>query len=151
MNRRNFLKQGSIGTAALVSSFHLPVFSQERKIKIGLIGSGWYGMVITKAALQVGGVEVIGICDVDSDHLTKSADELEKLQGKKPKTFKHFQELLELNDLEAVFIGTPPHWHALNFIAACEGGLDIYCEKPLAYDVKEGMLEAAKWYVEKRA
>jgi len=146
MNRRNFLKQGSIGTAALVSSFHLPVFSQERKIKIGLIGSGWYGMVITKAALQVGGVDVIGICDVDSDHLTKSADELEKLQGKKPKTFKHYQDLIELNGLEAVFIGTPPHWHALQFIAACEKGLDVYCEKPLSYDVMEGlaMVKAAE-------
>ena len=50
-----------------------------------------------------------------------------------------------MKGLEAVFIATPPHWHALVFLAACEKGLDIYCEKPLAYDVREGqaMITAA--------
>jgi predicted dehydrogenase len=48
--------------------------------------------------------------------------------------------------LEAVIIATPPHWHALMFIAALEKGLDIYCEKPLSYDINEGkaMVAAAK-------
>jgi predicted dehydrogenase len=51
-----------------------------------------------------------------------------------------------MKGLEAVFIGTIPHWHALQFIAACNKGLDIYCEKPLAYDVMEGlaMVNAAR-------
>jgi predicted dehydrogenase len=57
----------------------------------------------------------------------------------RPKTFKNYHDLLEMKGLEAVFIGTIPHWHALQFIAACEKGLDIYCEKPLAYDIKEGL------------
>lgn len=146
MKRRSFIEKTSLSTAALVSAFYIPSFSQEKKLKIGLIGCGWYGMVITKAALQVGGVEVIGICDVDTDHLKSSADELEKLQGNRPKEFKDYHDLLDQKGLEAVFIGTPPHWHALQFIAACEKGLDIYCEKPLAYDVKEGlaMIKAAE-------
>ena len=146
MNRRSFIEKTSIGTAAAISTFNIPTFSQERKLKIGLIGSGWYGMVITKAALEVGGVEVLGVCDVDADHLKTSADELEKLQGTRPKEFKDYNDLIDMKGLEAVFIGTPPHWHALNFIAACEKGLDIYCEKPLAYDVKEGiaMVNAAR-------
>lgn len=139
MKRRNFLKLTSVGTAAVASSFYFPTLPQERKLKIGLIGAGWYGMVITKAALKVGGVEVVAICDVDSAHLSASADELEKLQGSRPKTFKFYQELLDLKGLEAVFIGTMPHWHALQFIAACKKGLDIYCEKPLAYDITEGL------------
>ena len=139
MERRNFIKNASIGSAALVSAFSIPAFSQDRKLKIGLIGAGWYGMVIATAALKNGGVEVIAVCDVDSDHLNSSADELAKLQGTRPKTYKHYQELLDINGLEAVFIGTPPHWHALQFIAACAKGLDIYCEKPLAYDIKEGL------------
>jgi len=130
----------------MAASFYATGFPQERKLKIGLIGAGWYGMVITKAALKVGGVEVIGICDVDSDHLNSSADEITKLQGNRPKTFRYYQELLDMKGLEAVFIGTPPHWHALQFIAACEKGLDIYCEKPLAYDIQEGlaMMKAAQ-------
>jgi predicted dehydrogenase len=146
MERRDFIKTASVGSAGLVSTFYIPGFTDDKKLKIGLIGAGWYGMVITKAALAVGGVEVIGICDVDSDHLSNSADELLKLQGIKPQTFKNYQELLDMKGLEAIFIGTPPHWHALQFIAACEKGLDIYCEKPLAYDIAEGlaMVNAAK-------
>jgi len=71
---------------------------------------------------------------------------VEKLQGNRPKTFKYYHELLDMKGLEAVVIGTIPHWHALQFIAACNKGLDIYCEKPLAYDVMEGiaMVSAAK-------
>jgi predicted dehydrogenase len=139
MKRRTFIEKASIGTVGMVTAFHLPSFAQNGKLKIGLIGCGWYGMVITTAALKIGGVEVVAVCDVDSEHLKNSADEIEKMQGSRPKEFKEYQDLLDVKDLEALFIGTPPHWHALQFIAACEKGLDIYCEKPLAYDVMEGM------------
>ena len=135
MNRRSFLEKTSLSSAALISTFNIPLFSKDRILKIGLIGCGWYGMVITKAALNVGGVEVVSVCDIDSDHLKSSADELEKIQGSRPKEFIDYHDLIDQKGLEAIFIGTPPHWHALQFIAACEKGLDIYCEKPLAYDV----------------
>lgn len=128
-----------MSSAAVISAFHIPGLAQDRKLRIGLIGAGWYGMVITKAALEEGGVEVVAICDVDTEHLKSNADELEKLQGKRPKEFKDYRDVLDVNALEAVFIGTPPQWHALQFIAACEKGLDIYCEKPLSYDVNEGL------------
>jgi predicted dehydrogenase len=146
MERRSFIRTAAIGSAALLASTYGQAFPQNRKIKIGLIGAGWYGMVITKAALKVGGVEVVAICDVDTTHLKNSADEVATLQGIRPQTFKYYQDLLEVKGLETVFIGTPPHWHALQFIAACEKGLDIYCEKPLAYDIQEGlaMVKAAQ-------
>lgn len=146
MERRTFIRNAALGTAGLMSSVYTSAYSGEKKIRIGLIGAGWYGMVITKAALKVGGVEIIGVCDVDSAHLNSSADEITALQGVRPKTFKYYQELLDMKDLEAVFIGTPPQWHALQFIAACEKKLDIYCEKPLAYDIQEGiaMVNAAR-------
>lgn len=143
MERRNFIKNAAFGSAALTVPFYIPSHADERKIKIGLIGAGWYGMVVTNAALKVGGVEIIGICDVDTEHLNNSADEVAKIQGTRPKTFKYYQELLEMNGLEAVIIGTPPQWHALQFIAACEKGLDIFCEKPLSYDIREGIAMVA--------
>ncbi|HQM69389.1 MAG TPA: Gfo/Idh/MocA family oxidoreductase [Bacteroidales bacterium] len=145
MKRRNFIKTTAIGTAGIASSFYMPPEQDKRKLKIGLIGAGWYGMVITTAALKSGGVEVIGICDVDSEHLNTSADQIEKLQGTRPKTFKYYHDLLDLKGLEALFIGTIPHWHALQFIAGCEKGLDIYCEKPLSYDVMEGIAMVNAW------
>lgn len=146
MDRRNFIQRASLSTAGLITVLNVPSFAQNKKLKIGLIGAGWYGMVITKAALETGDVEVIAVCDVDTDHLKTAVDEIEKLQGTRPVGFKDYRELLDIKGLQSVFIGTPPHWHALQFIAACEKGLDIYCEKPLAYDIDEGkaMVTAAK-------
>ncbi len=145
MERRDFIKKSAMGSAALVTSLHLPGSPQDRKLRLGLIGAGWYGMIDTTAALKLGGVEFIGICDVDTEHLNTSADEIEKLQGYRPETFKYYNKLLEMKGLEAVIIGTMPHWHALIFIDACKKGLDIYCEKPLAYDIMEGSAMVDAW------
>lgn len=146
MKRKEFVRMTTLGSAAIASSFYIPGSFQNRKIKTGLIGAGWYGMVDAIAALKSGGIEIVALCDVDSDHLKSSAAEIEKLQGSRPADFKYYKELLDVKGLEAVIIGTMPHWHALQFIAACEKGLDIYCEKPLSYDVREGiaMVNAAK-------
>ena len=80
-------------------------------------------MVIVKAALKVGGVEVIGVCDVDSEHLNNSANELEKLQGNKPKNLRSRGSFRDERIGSHIFIGTPPHWHALQFIASLRKGL----------------------------
>jgi predicted dehydrogenase len=144
-NRREFLgTAAAAGTLAMARG--LRAEDAAKALRLGVIGTGWYGMVDAKAALKAGGVEIAAICDVDSDHLKKSADDLEKAQGRRPQEFKLYPELLDVKGLDAVLIGTPPHWHALPFIAALDKGLDIYCEKPLAYDVREGraMVDAAK-------
>ncbi|NLH17544.1 MAG: Gfo/Idh/MocA family oxidoreductase [Phycisphaerae bacterium] len=145
LNRRQFFGTAVAGAAAM-SGVLRAADSQAALLKLGLIGCGWYGMVDVEAAFKAGGVEVVALCDVDSDHLSQSADKVEKRQGKRPITFKDYRELLAVPGLQAVIIATPPHWHALQFIAALEKGLDIYCEKPLAYDVREcqAMLAAAR-------
>jgi predicted dehydrogenase len=143
--RRAFL--GAAAAAATVAWTRSTFGAEEKRpLRLGVIGVGWYGMVDAKAALKAGGVEIAAICDVDSEHLRKSADELERLQGKRPQTFKLYEELLDQRGLDAVIIASPPHWHALQFIAAATRGLDVYCEKPISYDVREGraMVEVAK-------
>lgn len=147
LSRRTFMgsvTRGSLAATGLLGST-FAASSGGAKVKLGLIGCGWYGMVDVKAAFKVGGVEIVALCDVDSEHLKEAADQVEQQQGKRPRTFKHYEQLLALPDLEAVIIATPPHWHALPFIAALKRGLDIYCEKPLAYDIREGqaMVKAA--------
>lgn len=146
MKRRKFIQQASLGSTALLAPITLPKFKQEDKLKVGLIGAGWYGMVITEAALAVGGVQVMAVCDVDADHLTESIDKIEEIQGQRPVAFTDYKELLNVDGLDAIFIGTQPHWHALQFIDACKKGLHIYCEKPLSYDIEEGraMVAAAE-------
>jgi predicted dehydrogenase len=137
--RRTFLQATAAGSLALAARGDAAQSDTgSQTLKMGVIGVGWYGMVDARAALKVGGVEVAAICDVDARHLQESADELEKLQGRRPRLFNDYRDLLSLESLDAVIIATPPHWHALQLIAAVQSGLDVYCEKPLAYDIREG-------------
>jgi predicted dehydrogenase len=144
MERRVFLGTLAAGTAALGSRRRAE--GADAPLKLGLIGCGWYGGVVLKAAFEAGGVEVAALCDVDRAHLEKMTGEIAKSQERTPTTYADWRQLLEQEDLAAVVISTPPHWHALPFIEACRRGLDIYCEKPLAYDVREGqaMVDAAQ-------
>jgi predicted dehydrogenase len=137
-NRRQFI--GALGAPLVYGA------AADQKIKLGVIGCGWYGGVDANNALKAGGVEIVAVCDIDSEHLKTFADDIEKKQGSRPKEFKDYRELLNMPGLKGVIIATPPHWHALPFIAACKKGLDIYEEKPIAYDIREGraMVEAAK-------
>jgi len=148
MNRRKFLGRAAAGTLAMNSLLRgsAQAGQSARPLKLGLIGCGGYGMADVRAAFKVGGVEFIALCDVDSQHLQNSTDKIAETQNSRPKTFKHYEDLLETPGLDAVVIATPPQWHALPFIAAVEKGLDVYCEKPLAYDIREAqaMLNAAE-------
>lgn len=147
MQRRVFL--GALAGAAAAGrprAARAQSDARARTVRLGVIGCGWYGMVVTEAALAAGGAEVVALCDVDAEQLARFGTRLASLQAGEPRRFKLWSELLELEGLDAVVIATPPHWHALPFIAACRRGLHVYCEKPLAYDVREGraMVEAAK-------
>ncbi len=146
-DRRTFLgATAAVASAALLQGAARVAQAhpqEKKKLRIGVIGVGWYGMVDAKAALKAGDVEISAVCDVDSDHLERAAADLEKAQGTRPQTFKLYQDLLDLKSLDAVIIGTPPQWHALQLIASLEAGKDVYCEKPLAYDVREGQAMVA--------
>jgi predicted dehydrogenase len=144
ITRRHFIGTAALGAVAMPAI--LRGAADDRKLKVGLIGCGWYGMVDLDAMFRCGGVEAIALCDVDSDHLKKCVATVEKKQGSKPQTMARYEDLLALPELEAVIIATPPHWHALIFLAALKRGVAIYCEKPLAYDIGENlaMVKAAQ-------
>ena len=150
LSRRSFLQAATLSGAAIgrvplasqagqrVQAAQVPsAASTGRTLKLGLIGCGWYGMVDVNAAFKAGGAEVIGVCDVDTAHLAQAADAIGKLQAARPRTFKHHSDLLALPGLDAVIVASPPQWHALQLIDSVNRGLDAYCEKPLAYDVRE--------------
>lgn len=129
MHRRHF-----VGAAMSTLAAH----AQPKPLRLGIIGCGWWAGIDARAAFKSGGVHFAALCDVDSKMLDDTASMVEKEQGSRPKGFKHFKELLAMDGLDGVIIATPPHWHALPFITACERKLPIYCEKPLAYDPREG-------------
>ena len=86
----------------------------------------------------------IALCDVDTGRLDKAAS----LVGGKPRLYKDFRRLLEDRDVDAVYIASPDHWHALQTIMACEAGKDVYVEKPASNTIEEGraMVAAAERY-----
>ena len=150
-DRRSFIK-GTAATLAL-SSFgaHAELLQKPEKIyRVALIGTGWYGKSDLFRLIQVANVEVVGLCDVDSEQLNKAIDLVSKRQksGKKPKGYGNYKELLKEQKPEIVLIGTPDHWHALTCIDAIKAGAHVYVQKPISVDVLEGeaMVAAARKY-----
>jgi predicted dehydrogenase len=140
-SRRTFVR------AATATAVARRAFGQaaNRKLRLGLIGAGWYGMVDMQAAWKAGNVECVAIADVDAEHLAQSAAECDKAQGTRPALHKDYRELLNTPGLDGVILATPPHWHALQFIEASKKGVAVYLEKPISYDVREGRAMVDAW------
>jgi predicted dehydrogenase len=77
---------------------------------------------------------ITAVCDVYDAHLAAAA----KLAGGDVFQTKHYPELLERGDVDAVIIGSPDHWHVPMTVDACAAGKDVYVEKPLTHDLSEG-------------
>jgi len=86
----------------------------------------------------------MALCDVDAARLDRAAS----IVGGSPRLYRDFRRLLADQDVDAVYIATPDHWHALMTIMACEAGKDVYVEKPACNTVEEGraMVTAANRY-----
>ncbi|SOE21207.1 Predicted dehydrogenase [Spirosomataceae bacterium TFI 002] len=149
-NRRDFLK-GSVAAFALTSfGASGAIFNNAKNYKVALIGTGWYGKSDLFRLIQVADVEVVSLCDVDSNQLKQAGEMVSKRQksGKTPKLFKDYKKLLAETKPEIVLIGTPDHWHALMAIDAIKSGAHVYLQKPISVDVIEGeaIVAAARKY-----
>ena len=113
---------------------------RKKAIRVGLIGTGWYGKSDLFRLIQVANVEVISLCDPDKKMLSEAADLVSQRQksGKRPRTYSDYRKMLVEKDLDIVLIGSPDHWHALQGIAALESGAHVYLQKPISVDVIEG-------------
>jgi len=146
MNRRAFISSGALASSALAGL----AFADTKPRRVGLIGCGWYGKADLFRLIQVAPVEVVSLCDVDSQMLNNAADMVATRQKskKRPRVYADYREMLKEKDLDIVEVATPDHWHALAMIAAVKSGADVYCQKPISADVAEGqaMLAAARKY-----
>jgi predicted dehydrogenase len=151
INRRHFLK-GATASLALSSlgAYGLDLVHPQKPLRVGLIGTGWYGKSDLFRLIQVAPVEVIALCDVDKNMLSAAGKLVSQRQksGKTPKLYGDYRKLLAENQLDIVLIGTPDHWHALNMIEAVKAGAHVYVQKPISVDVAEGdaMVAAARKY-----
>ncbi|UBM61046.1 Gfo/Idh/MocA family oxidoreductase [Marinilongibacter aquaticus] len=150
-SRRSFLK-GAAATFALSSLGVHSAFAggPKKKYRVALVGTGWYGKSDLFRLIQVAPVDVVALCDVDSNQLKKAADLVSKRlkTDKIPKLYKDYKKLLAENKLDILMIGTPDHWHPLICIDAIKAGCHVFVQKPISIDVMEGeaMLAAARKY-----
>jgi predicted dehydrogenase len=154
-SRRSFFKASALASVPFI----LPsrVWSAETapnsRINLGFIGMGKQNRGLLNGFIRRPQVQVVAVCEVDGTRREDSKRRVEEHYGKQnAANFKgcaaesDFRRLLARQDIDAVVIATPDHWHALIGIAAANAGKDIYCEKPLTQSIKEAsaLVEAVR-------
>ncbi len=133
-HRRAFLGSvigGSTGAFVASTTTAAParVLGSNDRIRIGLIGGGWRGKEILRAALRCPNVEAVAVADVYTRRLDEARSIFPGIA-----TFKDHRALLDDKSIDAVLIATPQHLHALHFVAAIQAGKDVYQEKTMAFN-----------------
>ena len=154
-SRRSFLKKAAgtsimLGTSAafnqeiyaLNRAYPTQKYSANDKIRVATIGMGGMGFGDTRTALMVEGVEFVAAADCYSGRL----EHAKEIYGKDLFTTRDYREILSRDDIDAVIIATPDHWHAKQTKDALEAGKAVYCEKPMVQMIEEGagVLEVAE-------
>lgn len=117
----------------------------NEKIRVGLIGCGGMGLYNMEDFKRSPLVQMVAVCDVDSK---RAAEGAQKAGGSGVAQYKDYRQLLDRKDIDVVICATPDHWHGLVGTAALRAGKDLYIEKPLTHNIREGriMVEAARRY-----
>lgn len=168
--RRQFFAQ-SAGLAASLAASAVALRADERpapsnRIQLGVIGTGNQGFNDMRGFLSDPRVQIVAVCDVNREsagywngavagrepgqRLVEGHYAADTKSGtyKGCDAYVDFRELLGRNDIDAVLIATPDHWHAIPTMMAAQAGKDIYCQKPLSLTIAEGraMSDAVKKY-----
>lgn len=142
MTRRNFLAATGLAAAPLiVPSTMFGQNAPSNRINIGCIGLRSMGHSNINSFINLPECRITALCDVDSNILAEREGQINDFYDNEDcKCYSDYRELLEQEDLDAVMIATPDHWHAPIAIMAARKGLDIYCEKPVTHTHAEGKL-----------
>jgi predicted dehydrogenase len=152
MNRRQFLRAAAMaGGAAAAGAAGFPTIvrasalgkdgavAPSNRIVMAGIGFGMMGPGNMENFLEKPEVQWVAVCDIDKEPLAMAKGMVDKKYGNAScATYHDFRELYLRKDLDAVSIAVPDHWHAILAIAALRAGLDVYGEKPLTHNLREG-------------
>ena len=158
ITRRALLRE-AVGVAGAAMAFPYVVPSPalgkasrvapSNRIAVGFIGVGGHGRnVNVKNFLGNADAQAVAVCDVDPNHRNIARDMVNKTYGNTDcATYNDFRDVLARDDIDAVMISTPDHWHVPISIAAAKAGKDVECEKP-TLTVQEGrvLCETMKRY-----
>lgn len=155
LNRREFLAAATVACGPMILSSPARGFAApSERIRLGFIGIGIQSRGHLRSFVGKNDTQVVAVCDVVKERLENSKQIVEEGYAKQKDmasykgcaAYNDFRELLARDDIDAVVIGTPDHWHAIPAVMACRAGKDVYCEKPLSLTISEGraMVEAAR-------
>lgn len=118
---------------AMSAASYSRVAGAANRVRLGLIGCGGRGRSVMRAFQKNSTVDVTAVCDVYSSRVDRAQEQAPGSQG-----FSDHRELLDQQNVDAVLVATPDHWHAGIVIDAARAGKDIYVEKPLTLHIEEG-------------
>src|SRR5512145_3107422 len=143
ITRRNFL---AASTLAAIAPTIVPasVFGRQGqpapsgRITMGVVGWGMMGPGNTEAFLGQPDCQVVAACDLDKEHLSQAVNAVNgHYKNSDCKSYHDYREMMARDDIDAVMLAVPDHWHALTSIEAANRKKDIYGEKPLARTIAE--------------
>jgi predicted dehydrogenase len=149
ISRREFITKSSLVAAGASLGAHavsetVKSVGPNDRIRLGFIGVGNRGTDLLKWSMENPDVEIAALCDVYKPYADRDRSSviqryldigkvpvMDEGLGNNVKRYDDFRKMLEQKDIDAVFIATPDHWHAVQAIMSMEAGKDIYVEKPL--------------------
>jgi predicted dehydrogenase len=150
LSRRGFL-QGT-GTTLIALSTTSPLAVARRRgpndeIRIACVGIRGRGSNHIDGLRALDGVRVVALVDVDEEVLAKAKKKFTD-RDEKVDTYVDLRRALDREDIDAIAVASPNHWHALQAIWACQAGKDVYLEKPVSHNIWEGgqIVKAARKY-----
>jgi hypothetical protein len=149
MTRRDFLRKGAVAVFAAPVLIGSRAFGANDRVTMGGIGMGGRGRSDLGDFLGFSEVQVLAVCDVVSRASNAAKAMVDRRYGNTDcVSCTDFREIIARDDIEAVLIGTPDHWHAIISVEAMRHGKDVFCEKPETLTVREGrvMVETARRY-----
>ena len=150
LSRRNFLGAGAAAFAFnLVPSSVFGANAPSNRITMGLIGCGGQGVGDMGGFFGLQDVVFRAVCDVNKKKTVEAKKRVDnRYQNNDCKEYEDFREVCDRDDIDAVLIATPDHWHAYVGTYALAHGKDCYGEKPLTHDLREGqaLVAAVKKY-----
>jgi predicted dehydrogenase len=130
IERRDFLRASAVWTAAS----YCRIWGANERVRIAGLGVGGRASYLLTLAAKVENTETVAVCDV-SEPRRLAAKEKFAPGGK---DYLDYREVLGRNDIDAVVIGAPDHWHVPMTIDAVTAGKDVYVEKPVSHTIAEG-------------
>lgn len=142
--RRLFLKTAAVAPIIIPSAVWAAETSPNDRITVGFIGMGRQSRGLLDMFMPRS--QVVAVCDVDTTRRNDTQKKVNEFYTRYPqygsagcKAYVNFEEVLARDDIDAVCIATPDHWHVTMIMAALRAGKDVYCEKPLTHDIAESV------------